>query len=437
MGQKPLIIQNNIFYNFQFKMDTENIDDLQKQLLTCPVCLEDFHDDSHTKVLPCLHLLCETCIPKIEKDGILPCPTCRAEHQAISFPTDNTTRDLSDFVVVKKSPTVACEGKGCEEGDAATHRCQPCGEFLCADCVSAHKRTSMTRDHKMISLEELRDSNDFNAFSHPQTCITHPGKQLELYCRKPECQKPICVTCAVVSHKYNEGHDLVEVNVIADTRRSDINTMISTVKHKATTIDKVLDAVTEESREIKSRGNQIYTEIDSVIDLLHQQIDRTKENLKEAVTKQVKQKCHSLEEQESKLKHLKSNIDHSVLYSEKVVYHSNIPAFLQLDQTISNRLKNLMKEPFDQEPWEMATFGLDSHGVNNTVQNALIQKMHIWSSSIFPPNTKVKQVKPAEIGQPVEFEAEMFTSTHCPTAESIHFQAVVTDPRGRLLCYGL
>lgn len=414
-------------------MDQESLDDLQKQLLTCPVCLDDFHDDTSTKVLPCLHLLCEACIPKIAKDGVLPCPTCRMEHQFDSFPTDNTTRDLSDYVVVKTSPTVSCEGKGCEETNVASHRCRPCGEFLCLDCVAAHRRTTVTRSHDLIPLEELRDATDFTAFCHPQTCKVHPGKPLELYCSKQECQKPICVTCAVIYHQYQEGHGLVDIITVGNQRRDEIKQMVCSVKEKSNIISKVLNEINDERDEIDLRKKQIYNQIDGVIEILHQQIDRTKEALKETVNKQVSQKCHSLEEQELKLKSLKSNIDHAVLYSDKVVSHSNVPAFLQLDKTISDRLQNLTVEQFDKEPWEMAAFGLDCSEVSTDIQTTLNQKMHIWSSSIFPPNTSIQQRRAAVPGEEVVFDIELFTSEKTPAAEEAHFQAMITDPRGDTL----
>lgn len=412
-------------------MEEENLDILHKELLTCPVCLDDFQDDAHTNLLPCLHSLCETCTPKMVKNGILSCPICRMEHHSDSFPTDNTTRDLADYVVVKKSTKIVCEGKGCGDSNIASHRCRPCGEFLCDECVSAHRRTTLTRNHDMIPMEELRDATDLNMFCHPQTCQIHQGKPLELYCNRKECQKPVCVTCAFVHHKNNEGHDLVDINAIANDRQVDISTKIQTVREKSQAISVVSEKIIEEKKEIKRREEYVYNEIDAVIDTLQQQLQRTKENLMEKVAKQVKQKCENLEKQESELKVLASNIKHAVLYSDNVVRHSNVPAFLQVDRTISDRLQNLMLEEFDKEPREMAAFGLECQGINGEVQNALTQTMHVWSSSMYFPNTKILQPNIAVIGQEVVFTITMTTSEDKPTTENVHFQAVITDTGGK------
>jgi hypothetical protein len=42
-------------------------------------------------------------------------------------------------------------------------------------------------------------------------------------------------------------------------------------------------------------------------------------------------------------------------------------------------------------------------GVNGKVQNALTQTMHVWSSSIYFPNTKILQQNIAVVGQEVVF----------------------------------
>lgn len=412
-------------------MEEENLDVLHRQLLTCPVCLDDFQDDTHTNLLPCLHSLCETCTPKMVKNGILSCPICRMEHHSDSFPTDNTTRDLADYVVVKKSTKIICERKGCADSNIASHRCRPCGEFLCDVCVTAHRRTTLTRNHDMIPMEELRDATDLNMFCHPQTCLIHQGKPLELYCKREECQKPVCVTCAFVHHKTNEGHDLVDINAIANDRKLDITTMIQTVKEKSQAISVVSEKIIEEKKEIRLHEECVYNEIDAVINTLQQQLQRTKENLMEKVAKQVKQKCENLEEQESELKVLASNMKHAILYSDNVVRHSSVPAFLQVDKTITDRLQNLMLEGFDKEPWEMAAFGLECQGVNGKVQNALTQTMHVWSSSIYFPNTKILQQNIAVVGQEVVFAITMTTSDDQPIAENVHFQAVITETGGK------
>lgn len=411
-------------------MENEDLEDLQKQLLTCPVCLDEFHDDAQINaLLPCLHSVCESCIPKIVKEGKLPCPICRMEHPAESFTTDNTTRDLADYVVVKKSPSVRCEGGGCDGNNYATHRCLPCGEFLCEECVDAHRRTTRTKNHKLIPMEELRDATDLNMFSHPQTCTTHNEKPLELYCNKKECQKPVCVTCAFVDHKSSDGHELVDINSVANQRRKEISGMIATTKEKSDLISKVTEVILLEREEIKNRGDQIYTEIEAITNVLHNLIDRMKENLMEIAAKQVKQKTESLERQESKLKDLKNIMEHAILYSSKAVCYSSVPAFLQLDRTIADRLQSLNQEPFDKEPWEISAFGLNCHGVSTEVQNALTQKMHVWSSAIYPPNTKIQSTV-AIAGEQMVFKVELRTADDQPVVEDAHFKAMVTDPQG-------
>lgn len=79
------------------------------------------------------------------------CPLCREP-----FIQEN----LIENVFVRKNVSGGEDGSegqqlctGCESYPATSY-CLQCDDWLCGDCVDAHKRVRMTKDHQLTSPEE-------------------------------------------------------------------------------------------------------------------------------------------------------------------------------------------------------------------------------------------------------------------------------------------
>lgn len=82
------------------------------------------------------------------------CPVCREPFNADS---------LIENVFVRKHVAGTEDGTegdqlctGCESHPSTSY-CLQCDDWLCNDCVDAHKRVRMTKDHQLTSREEAAD----------------------------------------------------------------------------------------------------------------------------------------------------------------------------------------------------------------------------------------------------------------------------------------
>ena len=55
----------------------------------------------------------------------------------------------------------------------ADSRCLDCVENLCSNCVTAHGRIRQTKDHKVVSFEELQNNAISDALKCPSFCNVH------------------------------------------------------------------------------------------------------------------------------------------------------------------------------------------------------------------------------------------------------------------------
>ena len=184
---------------------------------SCSVCLELF---SEPKVLPCCHTFCLKCLEKTarsaRKKGEIACPQCRKTH---AIPAGGLAGLLTDFIAAYElevtgvsSPqsrgakaTLIC-GE-CESGAGPVESyCSDCQNYLCQDCIHAHKRFKAYRGHKVIPIQEL-DAATLQS-SQIQYCAIHKNEAVKLYCET--CMKLICRDCTLVDHRqhsYKFAHD--------------------------------------------------------------------------------------------------------------------------------------------------------------------------------------------------------------------------------------
>ena len=65
--------------------------------------------------------------------------------------------------------------KSCDDQSIATSRCEDCEENLCDECVKAHQRVKVTKDHKITLSRELRAPSSVSNQHH----TPHSEKELE------------------------------------------------------------------------------------------------------------------------------------------------------------------------------------------------------------------------------------------------------------------
>ncbi|KAK3611281.1 hypothetical protein CHS0354_004930 [Potamilus streckersoni] len=181
---------------------------------TCPICLGDF---SIPRQLPCAHTFCQSCLQscitseatKHEKLGFIECPVCRqtaspfkgnepTSKWASLFPIDTVLQSI--FVTKSKVDRVcdACNSEGISV--TAEGFCAVCQEAMCGDCLKVHKKQKVSKNHTIITMEEL-SSNRQNIMKIAEgfTCSEHDSEYVQFYCR--DHNAACCATCSFRKHK--------------------------------------------------------------------------------------------------------------------------------------------------------------------------------------------------------------------------------------------
>ncbi|KAL3891445.1 hypothetical protein ACJMK2_003707 [Sinanodonta woodiana] len=268
----------------------------------CPICLEQFNIP---RQLPCAHSFCEKCLQshittqagKITELSNIKCPVCR--NPAGPFIKDRPTSEWATLFPVNTAlqsifPAKSKVDRLCDacntDGNtvAAEGFCIVCKEAMCEDCLKAHRKLKIAKDHTILSVEELTcNPENVMKLAEGFSCSEHHGEDIKYYCKNHKI--PCCATCFINSHKIcSKVIDLKEelpallsenkpVEIIADMKQieshlkkfmeineSSVNNLEAQVNELAAEIRKIRkeinDVLDELEKQVRTEGNKIYKE---------------------------------------------------------------------------------------------------------------------------------------------------------------------------------
>ena len=113
------------------------------------------------------------------------------------------------------------------EREAAVVYCtdNDCCCYLCQSCKMLHQRMKATRNHKLVTLNEVQ--KDFRKLERKHLCAEHHEEELKLYCRT--CQEVICRDCTIVTHKQ---HDYTFIKDVREELVQEMKRLVSCAEEK-------------------------------------------------------------------------------------------------------------------------------------------------------------------------------------------------------------
>ena len=155
-----------------------------EQHITCNVCLELF---VNPHALRCLHTYCYQCIQNLERENRIWCPECRQYTDLSDVKKDfkmesliTTYRDVSEND--DEPQETVCDA--CEDSMKPVKSfCTNCEELLCADCSKAHTGMKATKNHKLITFAQLRESKKQEFDNYIET-VSDEEREMDLKCTR-------------------------------------------------------------------------------------------------------------------------------------------------------------------------------------------------------------------------------------------------------------
>ena len=153
----------------------------------------------------------------------------------------------------------------------ATVRCLDCKEFFCPTCQRSHDSFKVMKQHKVISIEDLRSGKIMIPLTttEDQKCLDH-DKSKRFYCQT--CEEPICRDCTILDHRQHQFISLkdaskMQVSKLLDLAKKGENLMMK-YKNAITKTEKVEENLADASKNAKEKLGEIKREYLKQLDAL-------------------------------------------------------------------------------------------------------------------------------------------------------------------------
>ncbi|XP_038568332.1 transcription intermediary factor 1-beta [Micropterus salmoides] len=222
----------------------------------------------------------------------------------------------------------------CSSCDNSSARCWclDCNEALCDVCVSAHRRVTLTRSHRILNQPAA------GCVSTPPTkfCRIHPSEPLKLFCFT--CKQVTCRDCQLMTHM---NHSYQFVSEALSNLKKQLDDLVQPIRaQRATARQSLLDMETRLQQVSESQSN-LKEELQQSYFIITQHLKRRMEELLKEIKKVCELERETIQRKMTKLKQMQQNQQLVTETAEKAQNASDLLTLLAYTAEIESQMKNL------------------------------------------------------------------------------------------------
>ena len=327
----------------------QNLEELEREI-TCAVCHRHYRE---AKLLPCNHYYCRACVETLAKGSRrrpFPCPECRKD---TILPSGGVEQLQSAFFVermkdvhgkmAKVAGKVEATCECCSEGKAVAF-CRQCTDFICAECVTQHRKMKQFAGHKVTTLEDLKKGGAKDVplkETPPPKCEEHDELK-KIFCL--DCNRLVCRDCTVIDHN---GHRYNFLKKYATEARKTLHDSLAPLKNFQANIASANKKLAGTEAQVGSQEEEVCKTIKQSFHhlkvVLEQQLEQRETELLNKVLTLAQEKKDALTTQRKGLQMAQTEIQSLVEFVERNVEstsdHDLIGFHVQLQSKVKKEEK--------------------------------------------------------------------------------------------------
>ena len=326
-------------------INNQNLEELEREI-TCAVCHKHYQE---AKLLPCNHYYCGACIETLAKRSLgrpFLCPECRKD---TNLPPGGVEQLQSAFFVermkdvygkmAKVAGTVEATCECCSEGKAVAF-CRQCTDFICAECVTQHRKMKPFAGHKVTTLDDLKkggtETMPLKETPLPK-CEEH-DEQMKIFCL--DCNRPICRDCTVIDHN---GHNCNFLKKYATEARKTLRDSLAQLENLHSNITSANKKVAGTEAQVVSQEEEICKTIKQSFChlkvVLVQQLEQQETELLNKVLTLAQEKKDALAAQKKGLQMARTEIQSLVEFVKRNVENTSDQDLISLHTQLQSKVK--------------------------------------------------------------------------------------------------
>ncbi|XP_062589328.1 E3 ubiquitin-protein ligase TRIM56-like [Saccostrea cucullata] len=230
-------------------------------------------------------------------------------------------------------------------------------------CATYHRRISLTKDHKVISLKELKLSPVKTR--NKEQCPKHAGRTIEFLCK--DHSVPCCTMCICVQHRKCDKIETVKGSA-ERIRKGEFDNLVKELIKLEDELKSIQRKQEENITQIEKGTEQVFEATESLISKVHNRIERLKNDYLDNLSAKAKEhkeilrknaeangdRVTYLKQVEKSLKSFEGELDDATYVSEfyrscqkyktlKLHHDRNRPTLFKLTTSFDDRIRDFEK----------------------------------------------------------------------------------------------
>ncbi|KAM4650661.1 transcription intermediary factor 1-beta [Discoglossus pictus] len=335
--------------------------DGQELLENCGVCKSRLEAERQPQLLPCLHSVCQGCLPPEAQaagasnsddaaaSAVVHCPVCK--HQC--FQKDVVENFfLREATATDQVAETIQRCTSCEDNAVANSYCIECTEWLCETCVEAHQRVKYTKDHTVKVTGGAKSAE----VEHAVYCPVHKNEPLMLFC--DTCDTLTCRDCQLQGHK---DHQYQFMEDAVKNQRKVLSSLVKRLGEKHTNLQTSTKEVRNSIRQVIDVQKKLQVDVKMAILQIMRELNKRGKLLVNDMQKVAEGQQDKLEKQHWAMSKLQKHQEHILRFATWALESDNNTALLLSKKLIYFQLQRALKVIVDPvEPLGDLTFQWDS-----------------------------------------------------------------------------
>ncbi|XP_063989414.1 E3 ubiquitin-protein ligase TRIM33 [Diachasmimorpha longicaudata] len=335
-------------------------------LSKCVFCNKSFTYEDEAKLLECLHAACSSCISaklsdhnvyvdsEVVLEGSIVCPTCNVASQGENLIENRFhTKFMDDELNLTSDEDANKDDEeekkctSCHDNATATSWCVDCEEFICQNCVMAHQRLKITKDHTIKPKEQFSRDGESIKKSSKKTpsylfCSVHPHEQLSLFCQT--CDRLTCRDCQLTEHR---DHRYKFIHEIAAETKSSVQTLLKEVTYKRVLLKSAMKVIEDRQVLIVEKKKNLVQDITQMVVQMTNAINTRGKQLVLRLNEVCDQKQNTLNEKRIALDQLSKLTDHCIQFVTYALEKGSDMDFLYSKKSVTGHLQRIKNRRAD------------------------------------------------------------------------------------------
>ncbi len=259
-----------------------------------------------------------------------------------SFPDDYTLANQKHATTI----TPVCEQ--CDDSNKPVAYCHTCSDYLCDECLRAHKRLKAVRDHKTVNITPGKALDIEPQSNKSYLCSVHPEEPLKLYCKS--CKSLACLLCFVGLHN---GHDIGSIDGKARQEVEETTKdLVKETDSKLTAFEDNLKYVSAVVKEKTEASITLNAQVDKKVDFLIQQLEARRTELHKEIDDACTKDFNELWAQKEYHETAITSMEGALSFARRALACKEDTELLALCSQVTYRLKELSQLEWDSQNTE-------------------------------------------------------------------------------------